>query len=57
MATIDYQLQELNSRFNDNTIELLALSMALDPRNRYKSFNSDDICKFVDKFYSRDLTE
>ncbi|XP_061342597.1 uncharacterized protein LOC133288795 [Gastrolobium bilobum] len=30
-ATIDYQLQELNSRFNDNTVELLALSMALDP--------------------------
>ncbi|XP_061356455.1 uncharacterized protein LOC133300889 [Gastrolobium bilobum] len=56
-ATIDYQLKELNSRFNDNTIELLALSMALDPRNRYKSFNSDDICKLVDKFYSRDFTE
>ncbi|XP_061366649.1 uncharacterized protein LOC133309826 [Gastrolobium bilobum] len=56
-ATIDYQLKELNSRLNDNTIELLALSMTLYPKNRYKSFNSDDICKFVGKFYSRDFTE
>ncbi|XP_061356054.1 uncharacterized protein LOC133300508 [Gastrolobium bilobum] len=56
-ATIDYQLQELNNRFNDNIVELLTLSMALDPRNRYKSFNSDDICKLDDKFYSRDFTE
>ncbi|XP_061362827.1 uncharacterized protein LOC133306518, partial [Gastrolobium bilobum] len=56
-ATIDYQLQELNIRFNDNTVELLTLSRTLDPRKKYKSFNSDDICKLVDKFYSRDFTE
>ncbi|XP_061370261.1 uncharacterized protein LOC133312978 [Gastrolobium bilobum] len=56
-ATIDYQLQELNIRFNDNTVELLTLSRTLDPRNKYKSFNSDDICKLADKFYSRDFTE
>ncbi|XP_071932993.1 uncharacterized protein [Coffea arabica] len=33
LATIDYQLQELHSRFNDHTVELLILSTALDPRN------------------------
>ena len=31
-ATIDSQLQELNIRFNDSSVELLMLSSALDPR-------------------------
>ncbi|TYI61813.1 hypothetical protein E1A91_D10G199700v1 [Gossypium mustelinum] len=37
-AAIDSQLLELNSRFNEQTIYLLILSSALDPKNAYKSF-------------------
>ncbi|KAG7968215.1 hypothetical protein I3843_08G142400 [Carya illinoinensis] len=56
-ATIDIQLQELNNRFNDHTIELLILSTALNPKGAYKSFKVDDICKLVEKFYPQDFTE
>ena len=31
-ATIDSQLQELNYQFNENAMELLRLSLALEPR-------------------------
>ncbi|GJW07729.1 zinc finger MYM-type protein 1-like protein [Tanacetum coccineum] len=44
---------ELNSRFNESVTELLRLTVALDPR---KSFNIDDICKLVMKFYPSDFT-
>nr|XP_027102760.1 uncharacterized protein LOC113724004 [Coffea arabica] len=47
LATIDYQLQELHSRFNDHTVELLVLSTALDPRNGFMLFRIDDICKLA----------
>lgn len=50
IATIYFQLQELNNRFKENTMELLILSPALDPIDRYKIFNIDDICKLADKF-------
>ena len=54
-AIIDQQLQELNNRFNEQAIELLKLSTALDPRNSYKLFNVEDICLLVDKFYLEDV--
>ncbi|XP_026444567.1 uncharacterized protein LOC113344893 [Papaver somniferum] len=56
-AAIDAQLSELNSRFNEETMELLILSSALDPREGQKSFRVDDICRLVDKFYPKDFTE
>ncbi|KAF5444869.1 hypothetical protein F2P56_033965 [Juglans regia] len=56
-ATIDFQLLELNNRFNENTMELLILSAALSPKGAYKSFKIDDICKLVEKFYPQDFTE
>ncbi|KAL6503918.1 hypothetical protein OROGR_025841 [Orobanche gracilis] len=37
-------------------VELLRLSSALDPRDGYKSFNIDNICELVEKFYPRDFT-
>jgi hypothetical protein len=43
-ATIDFQLQELNSRFCERAIKLLTLSSTLNPNDAYKSFNSNDIC-------------
>ncbi|KAK9165560.1 hypothetical protein Scep_000751 [Stephania cephalantha] len=56
-VVIDTQLQELDNRFNDHTVELLSLSTALDPRHLRTSFRIDDICKLVEKFYPKDFQE
>ncbi|XP_025684879.1 uncharacterized protein [Arachis hypogaea] len=55
LATIDSQIQELNSRFNEQTIELLTLSCALDPNDNFKSFNIEEISKLAEKFYPLDF--
>ncbi|XP_020967725.1 uncharacterized protein LOC110262386 [Arachis ipaensis] len=55
LATIDSQIQELNSRFNEQTIELLTLSYALDPKDNFKSFNIEEISKLAEKFYPLDF--
>ncbi|XP_008244972.1 PREDICTED: zinc finger MYM-type protein 1-like [Prunus mume] len=54
--TIDYQLEELNTRFSEGTIDLLTLSSALDPSNEFKAFKIDDICKLAEKIYPGDFT-
>lgn len=38
-AAIDSQLQELNSRFNENVVKLIVLCSALDPH---------EICKLLE---------
>ncbi|KAL5738250.1 hypothetical protein ACOSP7_031011 [Xanthoceras sorbifolium] len=38
-------------------MELLTLNLALDPRDGFKSFNIDNICKLADKFYLIYFTE
>ena len=53
---IDFQLMELNNRFPENTMELLYLSLALDPSHAFRSFNVDDICNLAEKFYPEDFT-
>ncbi|XP_038713392.1 zinc finger MYM-type protein 1-like [Tripterygium wilfordii] len=53
---IDFQLTELNSRFNEKTIELLTLSSALDPSDSFKAFNIEDICNLASKFYPQDFS-
>ncbi|XP_012850829.1 PREDICTED: uncharacterized protein LOC105970540 [Erythranthe guttata] len=55
--TIDTQMKELNCRFNEQTMELLTLSCALDPSDSFKSFKVDDICTLVDKYYPADFTK
>ncbi|XP_042410354.1 uncharacterized protein LOC121999783 [Zingiber officinale] len=55
-ASIDSQLQEINGRFSDDTMELLTLSNALNPQNAAESFRVVDICKLVEKFYAQDFT-
>ena len=50
-VTIDVQLQVLDNRFGEQSIELLTLCSALDPKDAYKSFNMDDICRLVEKYY------
>ncbi|KAK3226125.1 hypothetical protein Dsin_005987 [Dipteronia sinensis] len=54
---IDFQLMELDIRFPDQTMELLALSYALDPTNHFESFNIDDIYTLAKKFYPSDFNE
>ncbi|XP_073045949.1 uncharacterized protein [Primulina eburnea] len=52
-----FQLEELNSRFSDETLELLILSSALDPKDNFKWFNIDKICTLAEKYYPEDFTE
>ncbi|KAI3443734.1 hypothetical protein Pfo_000399 [Paulownia fortunei] len=47
---------DMSYRFDENAIELLKLSSALDSRDGYKSLNINDICKLVEKFYPSDFT-
>jgi len=56
-VTVDKQLQELNCRFNDQAMELLILSYALDPKDAYKAFNIDKICTLVKKYYPMDFND
>ena len=53
---IDFIMMELNTRFNELSVELLSLSVALDPKNSFELFNSNDICKLTKKFYPEDFT-
>ncbi|XP_042396360.1 uncharacterized protein LOC121986457 [Zingiber officinale] len=55
-AAIDFILVELNTRFNESSVELLSLSTDLDPKNSFESINTDDICKLATKFYPEDFT-
>jgi hypothetical protein len=55
--TIDFQVEELNSRFNDGIMELLILSSALEPKDNFKSFKTDAIYKLAEKFYPEDFNE
>ncbi|XP_023752846.2 uncharacterized protein LOC111901193 [Lactuca sativa] len=52
-ATLDKQLHELNSRFNDRAMELLRLSSTLVS----KVINVDQICLLVEKYYPEIFTE
>ncbi|KAL9668363.1 hypothetical protein QQ045_002744 [Rhodiola kirilowii] len=54
---IDSQMQELNNRFNDDNVELIILSSALDPEELRTTLRVDDICKLVEKFYPIDFDE
>ncbi|XP_061343331.1 uncharacterized protein LOC133289419 [Gastrolobium bilobum] len=56
-STIDFQLQELDRRFTEQTMKLLSLSSSLDPKNGYKAFNVDDICSLAEKYYPLDFSE
>ncbi|XP_030964805.1 zinc finger MYM-type protein 1-like [Quercus lobata] len=53
----DSQLQELNYRFNEDAMELLRLSPALEPREALKSFRISDLCLLVKNFYPQDFTD
>jgi hypothetical protein len=56
-SIIDFQLEELNSRFSDGIVELLVLISALEPKDNFKSFKVDVIYKLAEKFYREDFNE
>ncbi|XP_058784599.1 uncharacterized protein LOC131659425 [Vicia villosa] len=56
-TTINKQLQELNSRFSEEAIDLLNLSCVLSPKDDYKAFNIDIICSLVEKYYPMDFSD
>ena len=55
-SAIDFQVEELNTRFNDETVELLRLSSALEPKDNFKLFIADSIYTLVEKFYPADFS-
>ncbi|PPR92804.1 hypothetical protein GOBAR_AA27869 [Gossypium barbadense] len=55
--TIDTQLQELKSRFNEHVVELLTLTTTLDPKEFFKLFDINKICSLVNKFYPEDFSQ
>ena len=55
-VVIDSHLMELNSRFTEQTMELLTLSSALNPIDGFRSFKIDDICTLAQKFYAQNFT-
>jgi hypothetical protein len=56
-SAIDKQLQELNSRFCEQSMELLTLRCVLTPKNNYKAFKVETICTLVEKYYPMDFNE
>jgi hypothetical protein len=38
-------------------MKLIVLSFALEPKDNFKSFKIDAICKLVDNFYSEDFNK
>ncbi|CAN0875077.1 Zinc finger MYM-type protein 1 [Linum grandiflorum] len=56
-ANIDFQGAELGTRFDENVVDLLKLSSALDPTDGYKAFDVDAICNLARKHYYIDFSE
>ncbi|CAN0891639.1 Zinc finger MYM-type protein 1 [Linum grandiflorum] len=54
---IDYQIEEIRSRFDEKVIELLKLSSCLDPSDGYKAFDIDALCSLAKKYYPLDFSE
>ncbi|CAN0899079.1 hypothetical protein LINGRAHAP2_LOCUS20052 [Linum grandiflorum] len=53
--TIDFQLSELKSRFSEDSVRLLQLIAALDPRSSFRSFSENDIPELAENFYPQDF--
>ena len=57
IVAIDFQLQELKSRFCELTTELVILSATLNPKDTFRLFKIVDICNLIKKYYPQDFTE
>ncbi|XP_073279492.1 uncharacterized protein [Primulina huaijiensis] len=56
-VVIDEQLMGLNTRFTEQSIELLTLCEALNPSDGFKSFSESAIYSLIDKFYPNDFSK
>ncbi|XP_058736029.1 uncharacterized protein LOC131608117 [Vicia villosa] len=52
---IGKQIQELNSRFSEQAMEVLTLSSGLVPKGTYDACSIDNICILVEKYYPMDF--
>ena len=57
IAATDALLQELDHRFDENMIDLLILTASLDPKDTFKSFEIDNICKLTNKYYTEEFSD
>ena len=57
IVAIDFQLQELKSRFSELTTKLVILSSVLNPKDAFRLFKIVHICNLVKKYYRQDFTE
>ncbi|KAL4643588.1 hypothetical protein ACB092_02G103700 [Castanea dentata] len=57
IVVIDFQLQELKSRFCELTTELIIFSSALNPKDAFRLFKIVNICNLVKKYYPQDFAE
>ncbi|XP_047331726.1 uncharacterized protein LOC124935331 [Impatiens glandulifera] len=55
VATIGFQIEELDSRLKDEAVELFKLSSALKPKHNFKLLNVDHIYQHAEKFYHLDF--
>ncbi|XP_038713467.1 uncharacterized protein LOC120007343 [Tripterygium wilfordii] len=55
-ATVDYILDELRIGFNEESMGLLMLSSALDPRDNFNAFDPGRILLLAEKFYPVDFS-
>ncbi|XP_050376814.1 uncharacterized protein LOC126794199 [Argentina anserina] len=55
-ALIDVQLAELESRFPDQSLELLTLSSTFDPHDNFQAFKPEDVCSLALRFYPMDFS-
>ncbi|XP_071718677.1 uncharacterized protein [Rutidosis leptorrhynchoides] len=51
ICTVDKQLQELDNRFIEQTMELLTLGSSILPTKDMELFDIDNICFLVEKYY------
>ncbi|KAL8097414.1 hypothetical protein AgCh_030517 [Apium graveolens] len=54
-SAIDFQLEELHYRFNDETVQLLRLSTSLEPKNNFSLFDIKHICALATTFNHADF--
>ena len=54
---IDFQLQEVNSRFCELIANPLTLSSVLNPKDAFRSFKIGDICNLAENYYPQDFTK
>ncbi|XP_074351957.1 uncharacterized protein LOC141691113 [Apium graveolens] len=54
-SAIDFQLEELHYRINDDIVQLLRLSTSLEPKNNFRLFDIEHICTLATTFYPADF--